>query len=105
LLFSQFCNSFDNAKNVGHRAFLNCSSLTNLILPKSITNIGDFAFYDCSQVKNIYYRGTATDWQGISIGSFNACLISANRYYYSENEPNESENFWHYDENGDVVIW
>ena len=35
----------------------------------------------------------------------NSYLINATRYYYSEEAPTTSGNFWHYDENGNPVAW
>ena len=40
--------------------------------------------------------------QGVS---YNSYLKNATRYYYSEDVPTTSGNFWHYDENGNPVIW
>ena len=45
----------------------------------------------------VFYMGTAEDWAKISIAEYNENLISAMRYYYSENEPEENGNYWHYD--------
>ena len=48
----------------------------------------------------VFYMGTAEDWAKISIAEYNENLISAMRYYYSENEPEENGNYWHYDRDG-----
>jgi len=34
-------------------AFSNCRSLTNIIIPNSVTNIGMYAFYNCSSLTSI----------------------------------------------------
>ncbi len=38
---------------IGVRAFENCSSLTSVTIPNSVTTIGDYAFYDCSSLESI----------------------------------------------------
>ena len=83
----------DSVTSIGERAFAWCDSLTNVVIPDSVTSIGDWAFYDCDSLtsvvigdsvtsigdrafayctglKNIYYRGTASQWKAISKGSY-----------------------------------
>ena len=38
---------------IGERAFYNCSSLTAITIPESVTSIGNYAFYNCSSLKSI----------------------------------------------------
>ncbi|MCP4850019.1 MAG: leucine-rich repeat domain-containing protein [Verrucomicrobiaceae bacterium] len=40
-------------------AFSNCSSLSIVTIPASVTNIGDGAFYNCSNLTNILFLGVA----------------------------------------------
>jgi hypothetical protein len=62
----------------------------------SVTSIGNYAFYNCSSLKNVYYKGTASDWAKIAIGGYNSTLTDTTRYYYSETEPTTTGNYWHY---------
>ena len=39
------------------------------------------AFCYCDSLTSVYYKGTAEDWSGISIGSENPPLTNATRYY------------------------
>ena len=38
---------------IGYAAFCDCSSLTSITIPDSITSIGSYAFYGCSGLKQI----------------------------------------------------
>lgn len=40
--------------NIGDDAFKNCTFLTSIILPESLTSIGMSAFYNCSALSSIY---------------------------------------------------
>ena len=92
--------------SIGAWAFYNCESLTSVVIPNSVTSIGEGAFCSCSSLTEVYYKGTADGWKNITIiGSSNNKLTDATRYYYSESEPTSSGNYWHYDENGNVVVW
>ena len=91
---------------IGTEMFYGCRNLTNITIGKRITSIEKGAFYNCDSLSSIYYSGTAEDWTKISISFSNGQLTSATRYYYSETEPTEEGNFWHYDTDGITpVIW
>ena len=50
---------------IGDYAFKNCSGLTSLILPSSVTRIGDYAFKNCSGLTSLTLPSSVT-----SIGEF-----------------------------------
>ena len=85
-------------------AFYNCDSLTSVTIGNSVTSIGEYAFHNCDSLTSVYYMGNADEWGGISVGSENSGLTGATRYYYSETEPTEQGNYWHYVD-GVVAIW
>ena len=94
----------DSVTSIGDWAFVSCSSLVSVVIPDSVTSIGDWAFVSCSSLTEVYYNGTAAEWNSISINYSNTPLTNATRYYYSETEPTEEGNFWHWVD-GEVVIW
>ena len=91
-------------KHIVCGAFSGCQRLSSITIPDSVASIGDWVFHDCDSLSSVYYGGTEEEWSGISIGSWNSNLTGATRYYYSETEPVEEGNFWHY-VGGEIVIW
>ena len=101
-----------NVASIGESAFSGCRSLTSIEIPSSVTSIGHSTFDGCSSLDIVYYGGVSqSEWDDISIGSYNTYLTSATRYYYSENKPPLNEdgtaydgNYWHYVD-GVPTIW
>lgn len=95
-----------NLKTVGEGTFYNCSSLTKIILPDSVTKVGYQAFRNCislteiniptsvdeigwetfagTSLKSVYYAGTESQWQSLTIDEGNDCLTTAVVYYNGE---------------------
>ena len=57
--------TLDTNVSVGAYAFYNCSKLTEVVLPSTITGIANYAFYGCSSLANITLPNTVT-----SIGAY-----------------------------------
>ena len=90
--------------SIAESAFYGCSSLTSVIIPSSVTSIGEGAFSGCSDLTKVYYNGTSSEWNEITIGCDNECLTNDTIYYYSETKPSKSGNYWHYVD-GVVTDW
>ena len=99
----------DSVTSIRSFAFEDCSSLTSIEIPDSVTSIVNHAFAYCSSLTSVFYKGTAEDWGNMSIGGYgNEYLTNATKYYYIENQedlPTDGGNYWHYDENGNPVVW
>lgn len=87
----------DSITSIDDGAFVDCSSLTSITIPDSVTSIGDCAFVNCSSLTSVFYKGTAEQWNTISISNGNSDLTSTTRYYYSETQPTDTTyKYWHY---------
>ena len=63
--YSTYYHYYTSDDVIGDYAFKNCSGLTSLILPSSVTRIGDYAFYNCSGLTSLTLPSSVT-----SIGEF-----------------------------------
>lgn len=52
-------------------AFYDCSGLTSVSIPNSVTSIGNYAFDGCSRLTSVTFNGTPSS---ISSKTFNGCL-------------------------------
>lgn len=86
--------------------FQQCVSLKEIVIPSTMTTIGMKSFTGCNALEAVYYNGTAEEWaEKVKVyEDGNETLLSATRYYYSEAEPTEAGNFWHYVD-GKPVKW
>ena len=55
-----------NTYEINGCAFCNCTGLTSIVIPDSVTSIGSSAFYGCSGLTSVYYTGDVAGWCGIS---------------------------------------
>ena len=85
-------------------AFYRCSSLRRVIIPKSIRLIGYKSFEGCDSLREVFYEGSKEDWGWVRVQP-NDALMRAKLYYYSEREPLEKGEYWHYAMNGEPIIW
>ena len=98
----------DGVTAIAERTFDNCRALTSVVIPDSVTSVGGYAFYNCGSLLYVYYKGTANEWDSISIENRNTALTDAIRYYYVANQsdvPNDNGKYWHYNENGEIAVW
>lgn len=87
--------------------FAGCVRLMNIVIPTSVTNINDMTFSGCNAVTDIYYCGTQTQWNAVTIGDENGSLLSATVHYNSygpEVSGTWGQLSWSLDKNGVLNI-
>ena len=92
---------------INHLSYLSTRTNTEIkgiVIPKSIMSI-EYCF-----VSNeiIYYKGSKSEWDLITLSYDGESLKSATKFYYVENQqdlPNDGDNYWHYNEKGEIVVW
>ena len=103
----------DSVKNIESMAFNKCESLTSLIIPEgvtrlksylfngsnslstitlpvSVTTIDSYAFDYCESLTTVYYAGSESQWNAISIGTSNDPLTNAQIVYGKQDTPVET---------------
>ena len=94
----------NNVTNIGKCAFYNCSSLITIEIPNSVTSIGEGAFENCLKLSKVYYYGNESNFKNINVDLDNDSFKSAVVYYYSDTQPTEVGNYWHYVD-GEITEW
>ncbi len=73
----------DGVTSIDYTTFYNCENITSVTIGKSVTSIEEGAFYDCDSLTKVYFRGSESDKNKISIGDDNWNLTGATWYYNS----------------------
>ncbi|MDO4193020.1 MAG: leucine-rich repeat protein, partial [Erysipelotrichaceae bacterium] len=68
-------------KTIGTSAFDYCDNLTAITIPETVKVIKPAAFQHCSSLKDVYYYGTAEDWNKITINQGNDQLKKVTFHY------------------------
>lgn len=67
--------------SISELSFCGCKNLTSVSIKKSVTSVGKTAFDGCTSLADVYYDGTAQDWDKITIKSGNDPLINATKNF------------------------
>ena len=89
----------ESVTSIGGGAFRDCTGLTSITIPDSVASVGDFAFAYCDSL-TIYFEATSKPNDWISNWNYSNRPV----YWYSENEPTDDGNYWHYVDD-EIVIW
>ena len=71
----------DGVESIADGAFLGCTNLTSVTIGSGVKSIGARAFFSCGNIQNVYYTGTAAQWNSIQIGLLNDDLKNATVYF------------------------
>lgn len=71
----------EGVRVIDENTFYSCYSLQSVTIPDSVTTIRRMAFYDCPNLTNVYYNGTSSKWNSITIYADNEPLKNATRHY------------------------
>ena len=89
----------ESVTSIGEYTFRLCSNLTSIVIPNSVTSIGHGAFYECDRL-TIYCEATSQPSGWDSNWNYSNRPV----YWYSEEEPTQAGNYWHYVD-GVVTVW
>lgn len=84
----------DGLESISGYAFGNCSSLKTVIIPSDLEIISYDAFSNCSSLNTIFFKGDQSKWETVHISD--DVVLGAQIYFYSEEQPSEPGNYWHY---------
>ena len=77
---------------INEGTFDNCSSLKSISIPSSDVSIGESAFYGCNSLEDVYFSGTQSQWENISVANYqNTALENATIHYQSTGPEDEKE--------------
>lgn len=77
---------------INEGTFDNCSSLKSISIPSSVVSIGESAFYGCNSLEDVYFSGTQSQWENISVANYqNTDLENATIHYQSTGPEDEKE--------------
>lgn len=72
----------EGLETIGDAVFIDCGKLSVVHLPSTLKTVGDFAFRDCP-LTDVYYAGTESSWDKVSIGTENEALTGAEFHFIS----------------------
>ena len=64
----------DSVTTIVPAMFINCTGLQSVTIPETVTEIGAFAFDGCSVLTDVYFEGSESQWNRISVATGNEVL-------------------------------
>lgn len=94
----------NTVETIGANVFVECENLQWLLIGSGVKTIDHDIMINANESCAVYYMGTEADWKSMKIVGSNSGfgfggnkeLLKMARYYYSETEPTEEGNFWHF---------
>ena len=103
----------DTITEIVDDAFQSCTQLEQIILPQSLETLSKGFMYRCPALKAVYFKGDADRWAVLYQALLDRLGTNVNKmppfsdatiYCYSETEPSEQGNYWHYVD-GEATPW
>ncbi len=76
----------DSVTEIGPRAFSGCTGLTDVLIPGSVTKIGTATFSSCTNLKKVHIQDIAA-WCNIDFGGYTANPLCYAKSLYRNNAP------------------
>jgi len=93
----------NNLSKLDDSLFVGCNELVSIIIPSSVLIIETNLLSGCGKLENVYYFGSKEQWNLVEKSEYNIDIL-LNPSFYSESEPTDSGNYWHYDTDGITPI-
>lgn len=90
--------------DIDQYAFFGCDNLECLVIGSGVCRIASYALPEGLKTDYIYYEGTKDEWERIDISSVGNTVDTDAIYYYSDSEPTEEGNYWHWVDD-EIVVW
>lgn len=87
----------DSIVTINEGAFINCESISKIVIPENVTTIGQYAFCRCYNLEEIYFKG---DLPSINTKTFEN--VTANIYYPVNNNTWTEDSLQNY---GGTITW
>jgi len=71
----------NSVTTIEHDAFTYCRAVKEIVIPSSVKTIERGVFYCWDSLTDIYYSGSESEWNSISIGTYNESLSKATIHY------------------------
>ncbi len=71
----------EGMNTISRSAFGESKNIESVVIPLGVKKINDYAFYGCTALTDVYYAGSESDWEYISVGYDNEPLLNATIHY------------------------
>ena len=81
-----------NVDKISSFAFYNCSTITSIEIPETVTSIGEYAFRNCNFLKKVNFLGDINSWAEIDFKGYYSSPTACSKNLYLNNQLVENVN-------------